>query len=144
MSHLGTLSRRRGMRTIAKPATGPFASLDGATTVLLTTFRRNGEPVGTPVSVVWDGDRGWFRTWATAGKLTRIWNHPRVEVAPCTVRGRVTGPSVAARARILTGEEADEARHRMNRSFPLLHGMLVPLAHRARGFTTVHLELRPR
>lgn len=133
------------MKTAAAgTATGRFAALDGSSTVLLTTHRSDGRPVGTPVHVVWDGERAWFRTWDAAAKLARMWRDPRVEVAPCTLRGRVTGPAVAARSRILTGIEAEEARARLAAAFPLVHGTLVPLVHRRRGCTTVHLELSPR
>ena len=109
--------------------------------MLLTTFRRNGEGVGTPVHVAWDGDRGYFRTWDEAGKLGRVWRDPHVTVAPCTARGWVTGPTVDARARILNGQEAELAAARLARRWPVLHGRLIPWVHRRRGWTTVHLEL---
>ena len=112
-------------------------------TVLLTTYRRDGAPVGTPVSIVVDGDRAFVRTWDTAGKLKRIRNNPVVEVAPSTVRGTPTGPALRARARILDGDEAAHAARLLTRKHPLLHGLLVPLAYRLRHYTTVHLELTP-
>ena len=144
MSHLGGLHRRGGMRTMASRTgtpTGRFAALGGASTVQLTTYRRDGEPVATPVHVAWRGDRGYFRTWDDAGKLGRVWRDPHVTVAPCTTRGRVTGPTVEATARILRGEEAELAAEELRRRWPLLHGHLIPWAHRRKGWTTVHLEL---
>ncbi|MCV5409829.1 PPOX class F420-dependent oxidoreductase, partial [Escherichia coli] len=77
--------------------------------VLLTTYKRDGTPVGTPVSIVVDGDRALTRTWDTAWKLRRIRNNPEVEISPSTPRGRPTGPAIRARARVLAGEEADRA-----------------------------------
>ncbi|MBA3637096.1 MAG: pyridoxamine 5'-phosphate oxidase family protein, partial [Rubrobacteraceae bacterium] len=50
--------------------------------VLLTTYRRDGTPVGTAVNIVVEGDLAYFRTWATAWKLRRIRNNPEVEFAP--------------------------------------------------------------
>jgi PPOX class probable F420-dependent enzyme len=120
---------------------GRFAPLAGASTVLLTTYRRNGEGVPTPVHVAWEGRRGFFRTFDEAGKLGRVWRDPHVTVAPCTSRGRVTGPTVEARARILTGEEAELAAEQLGRRWPVLHGRLIPWVHRRKGWTTVHLEL---
>ncbi|MCU1374029.1 MAG: pyridoxamine 5-phosphate oxidase-related, FMN-binding protein [Actinomycetia bacterium] len=116
-------------------------SVIGASTVLLTTYRRTGDAVSTPVNIAWDGDRGAFHTWDAAGKLGRMWRNPHVTVAPCTLRGRVTGPTVAARARILGGDEADRARELLGRRWPLVHGHLIPWCHRRKGWTTVHLEL---
>jgi PPOX class probable F420-dependent enzyme len=69
--------------------------------VLLTTYRRDGTPVGTPVHIAVDGDRAFVRTWDTAWKLKRIRNNPEVEVAPSTMRGVPTGSAVHARARVL-------------------------------------------
>jgi PPOX class probable F420-dependent enzyme len=50
-------------------------------TILLTTYRRDGTPVGTPVNIVVDGGRAFVRTFDTAWKLKRIRNNPTVEVA---------------------------------------------------------------
>jgi uncharacterized protein len=72
--------------------------------VLLTTYRRDGTPVGTPVNIAVDGDSAFVRTWDTAWKLKRIRNNPEVEVAPSTKGGKPTGPALHARARILEGE----------------------------------------
>jgi PPOX class probable F420-dependent enzyme len=70
-------------------------------TVLLTTYRRDGTPVGTPVNIAVDGDRAFVRTFDTAWKLKRIRNNPEVEVAPSTVRGKPTGPAIRAHAQAL-------------------------------------------
>lgn len=122
------------------PATdfGPFARRWAA---LLTTRRRDGTPVGTPISVAVEGERAYFRTWTTAGKTKRIRNDPEVEIQPSTARGRPTGPPVRARARLLGGGESEHAARLLARKHPVLHGLLVPLAHRLRGYETVHLEL---
>jgi len=112
---------------------------------LLTTFRRDGTPVQTPVSIAVDGDHAFIRTWDTAGKVKRIRNNPEVTIAPCTARGRPTGASIPAHARILTGEESAHAGRLLAGKHPILHGLLVPLGHRLRRNTTIHVELtRPQ
>ncbi len=126
--------------TATHPRLAPFVRQQ---TVLLTTYRRDGTPVGTPVSIAVDGDRAFVRSWDTAWKVRRIRNNPEVEVAPATWRGKPIGPAVRARARLLAGPEAAAASRALARKHPLLHGLLVPLAHRLRRYTTVHLELRP-
>ena len=108
---------------------------------LLTTYRRDGTPVSTPVSIVVEGDHAYFRTWDTTWKLKRIRNNPEVEVAPSTALGKPTGPALRARARILEGREATHAAKLLSRKHPFLHRFLVPLIHRLRGNKTVHLEL---
>lgn len=110
-------------------------------TVLLTTYRRDGTPVGTPVNVAVDGDHAYFRTWDTAWKVKRIRNNPDVDIAPSTVRGRPTGEAIHAHARVLSGEESERAARLLARKHPILHGIVVPLFHRLRGYHTVHMEL---
>ena len=65
-------------------------------TALLSTYKRDGTTVATPVTIAVDGDRAYVRTWDSAWKAKRMRNNPAVLVAPSTVRGRVTGPSRSA------------------------------------------------
>jgi uncharacterized protein len=111
--------------------------------VLLTTYRRDGTPVGTPVNIAVEGDRAFVRTWDTAWKVKRIRNNSEVEVAPSTLRGKPTGPAVRAHARILDGDESAYAGRAIARKHRILHGLLIPLVHRLRRNKTVHIELKP-
>ncbi len=112
-------------------------------TVLLTTFRRDGRGVGTPVNIAVENGRGYVRTYGSAWKLKRIRNNPAVELAPSTARGKQTGPAVRARARILNGEEAERASRAIDRKHPLLHGIIVRMFHRLRREQTVYLAIEP-
>jgi uncharacterized protein len=87
--------------------------------VLLTTYKRDGTPVGTAVNIVVEGNHAYFRTWDTAWKLKRIRNNPEVEFAPCTPLGRPKGPTVSARARVLEGEESASAGRLLARKYPV-------------------------
>jgi len=120
-----------------------LAPFDRQYTVLLTTYRLDGTPIGTPVNIAAEDDHAYIRTWDTAWKTRRIRNNPLVTVAPSTLSGKPTGPSVPARARILDGQESKHAAKLLARKHPFLHGILVPLTHRLRGNTTLHIELRP-
>jgi PPOX class probable F420-dependent enzyme len=117
--------------------------LDKQWAVLLTTYKRDGTPVGTAVNIVVEGDHAYFRTWDTAWKLRRIRNIPEVECAPSTPHGRPTGPAIRAHARVLEGEESARAGRLLARKYPVSHGLLVPLVHRLRGNKTMHVELSP-
>jgi PPOX class probable F420-dependent enzyme len=110
-------------------------------TALLTTYKRDGTPVATPVTIAVDGDRAFVRTWHSAWKARRMRNNPAVLVAPATVRGRPTGDAVAARSRLLEGEEAKRAARAIARRQPILQGVLVPLSHRLMRYRTLHYEL---
>ena len=85
--------------------------------ISLTTFRKNGAGVATPVWFGEDGDKLYVMTRSDMGKTKRIRNNPAVRVAPCTIRGKVTGPEFAAIARILPPQEQAHARQTVNRKY---------------------------
>jgi PPOX class probable F420-dependent enzyme len=127
----------------AAPQLAPFVRQK---TVLLTTYRRDGTPRATPVSIAVDGDHAYIRSYETAFKTKRLSHNPAAEVAPSSMRGKPTGPAITARLRRLDGQEYRRARRLLARKYPLLHGVLVPLLHRimrAKTGRTVHFELVP-
>jgi PPOX class probable F420-dependent enzyme len=84
----------------------PVDSARGLTTsrtALLTTYRRDGRPVPTPVSLAVVGDRAYFVTAAASGKAKRLARCERVMLAPCASGGRPIGPGVTGRARPVDG-----------------------------------------
>ena len=93
------------------------SAIRGQKYLSLTTFRKNGAAVATPVWFGEDGDRLYVMTRSDMGKSKRIRNHSQVQVAPCTVRGRVTGPLFPATARILPPEQHTHARQAINRKY---------------------------
>lgn len=110
-------------------------------TVLLTTYKRDGSPVDTPVSIAFVGDRAFFRSYHKAWKTKRLRNNPEVEVAPSTVSGHVTGPPLHARAELLQGDDAKLAAKALAGRHRVLQALLVPLAHRLMRWRTMHYEL---
>jgi uncharacterized protein len=125
-------------------AMSPFDEYRRQWTMLLTTRKRDGATVGTPVNVAVGQDgRAYFRTWSATGKAKRMRNYPQVWIAPCTARGRPTGPQQQATALPLSGPEAAEAAKALAAKYPVLQGLLVPAFHRLTKKTTVHYELLP-
>jgi PPOX class probable F420-dependent enzyme len=131
-------------RTTTSGDTSHFAPIARAKTILLTTYRRDGTPVSTPVHVAVENDVAYIRTFDPSGKLKRMRRNPDVEVAPCTIRGRVTGESRPGRARVLAGGESAAAARAIEHKYPLVHGHLIPWFHRRKGFVTTQIELTPR
>ncbi|MFF7856370.1 PPOX class F420-dependent oxidoreductase [Streptomyces sp. NPDC007904] len=89
------------------------ASLDRLSTgkyLLVTSYRRNGTPVATPVWVVRDGDALGVWTAADSWKVKRIRARADVLVGPCDLRGNSTGDQVPATAEIC--DAATTARYR--------------------------------
>jgi uncharacterized protein len=60
-----------------------------AKVIRVTTFRKDGAAVPTPVWLVRDGEHLLVITEADSGKAKRAARNPSVLVAPCDVRGKV-------------------------------------------------------
>lgn len=86
-----------------------FRALGDEPFVLLTTFRRTGEPVPTPVWIVRDGDRLLVTTVANSGKVKRIGHTARIELVASDRVGVVAegAPVFVAEARV---DDSDEVR----------------------------------
>lgn len=87
--------------------------------VSLTTFRRNGSGVATPVWYAVEGDELYAWTRTDSWKVKRLRNDPRVVVAVCDVRGRVEegAARVEGTARLLEGEELRRVRKLLSRKY---------------------------
>jgi PPOX class probable F420-dependent enzyme len=87
--------------------------------VSLTTYRRDGTPVTTPVWHVPDGAELWIVTEADSGKVKRIRNNPQVRVEPCSIRGTVApdAPSLTGTARLLDDDGTARARKLLGRRY---------------------------
>lgn len=70
--------------------------------LLITSYRKNGTGVATPVWVVRDGTALGAWTVADSWKVKRIRNRADVLVGPCDVRGRPTGSRSPVRPRSST------------------------------------------
>ncbi|MGB2570443.1 PPOX class F420-dependent oxidoreductase [Micromonospora citrea] len=99
--------------------------------VLLTTFRKDGRAVSTPVWAVRDGDTLAVWTAADSGKVKRIRRDGAVTVAPCDVRGRPHGSAVPGHAVLCGPEESRRVRDLIKRKYRLI-GRLSLLGSRLR------------
>ena len=87
-----------------------LAALGEEKYVSLTTFRRSGDAVSTPVWIGRDGDALLVTTPRRSGKVKRLRNSGRVELRPCSFRGSVEEgvTPVAAVAQVRTDAAATE------------------------------------
>ena len=76
----------------------------------LTTFRKSGEPVATPVWVAREGEHLYVTTRADSWKVKRLRNNPEVLLAPCDVRGKITGRQVGGSGELLDDADSDHVR----------------------------------
>ncbi|WP_433053264.1 PPOX class F420-dependent oxidoreductase [Dactylosporangium sp. CS-033363] len=101
--------------------------------LLVTTFRRDGTPVPTPVWAARDGDALMVWTAAGSGKVKRIRRDGTVTVAPCTVRGKPTGEPVPGHATVLGPDGGPVVRELIKRKYGLLGRVYVWFSVRRRG-----------
>ncbi|MGA2004761.1 MAG: PPOX class F420-dependent oxidoreductase [Terriglobales bacterium] len=73
--------------------------------ISLATFRKTGVAVCTPVWFAEDSGRLYVMTNPKLAKVKRIRNNAQAKIAPCTIRGKITGPEFPATARILPPED---------------------------------------
>lgn len=128
----------------------PFAALRSHQYANLTTFRKNGDAVPTPVWFAVAGDRVYVQTGAGSGKVKRVHATSRLTLAPSDQRGAPRGAGGAGIARVLDGAEAIVAERALQQKYGLrrrLFFLAARLASRLRrrpGLASTYLEIRPR
>ncbi|MEU6607750.1 PPOX class F420-dependent oxidoreductase [Streptomyces shenzhenensis] len=114
--------------------------------LLVTSYRRDGSSVGTPVWVVRDGDALGVWTVADSWKVKRIRRRADVLVGPCDVRGKPTGEQVPATAEVVDAATTARYRGLIARKYGVL-GRLTLLGSRlrrgAQGTVGIRLTLTP-
>ena len=105
--------------------------------VQLTTFKRDGTAVPTPVWFAAAGGKLYVYTEKNAGKVKRIRATGRVEVGPCTMKGKLTGPAISGHAVILGADRAEFVRELLKAKYGW-RVTLVNLGSSIKGFVTRH------
>ena len=93
----------------------------------LTTFRRDGTPVTTPVWFVADNGSLFVETDGDSYKVKRVRRNADVEVAVCTASGKLRGVKVAAHASILPESERTRVERLMARKYRVDRVLILPL-----------------
>jgi PPOX class probable F420-dependent enzyme len=83
----------------------------------LTSFRRDGTGVATPVWFVQQDGRLLVLTDAGSYKVKRIRRNPAVTVAPCTASGRLRGQAVSGFAVVLADAEIPAVQRLLARKY---------------------------
>ncbi|XVS62982.1 PPOX class F420-dependent oxidoreductase [Actinosynnema sp. CA-299493] len=111
--------------------------------LLLTTFRKDGTAVPTPVWVA--GGDGTLYAWSATdtGKVKRIRRSGDVRVGPCDIRGRPTGEQVPATARLLDGSGSDRVRSLIAKKYGVVGKLSVLGSKLRRGRDgTIGIEIK--
>ena len=76
--------------------------------ISLETYKKNNQPVKTPVWFVVKNNLIYVVTRSQTGKVKRLQNNLQVKIALCTMKGKTTGEWVSGTAKILTGTQIKE------------------------------------
>jgi hypothetical protein len=121
-----------------EPVVG-FDALRGHKYALLTTYRKNGDPVPTPVWFGLDEDGAvYFYADETSGKVKR---KAQVRLAPCDLRGKPRGAPAVGTARILPPDETERAERVIAANYGLGHRVYEGAINRLTT-TGVYVEVR--
>lgn len=113
------------MATFQEIADGKYVSL--------TTFKKDGTPVATPLWGARDGDRLVLWTTADSWKVKRIKRNPKVTIAPCTARGKIEGDAVDGVAEILDAAGTEKARSAITSKYGIIGWLTVKGSSLRRG-----------
>jgi len=93
----------------------------------LTTYKRDGTAVATPVWFVQLDGRLLVSTDLTSGKVKRIRHNPAVRVAQCTASGRIRSRLVAGTAELLPESDVSTVMSLLKRKYRIDMMVLRPL-----------------
>ena len=99
----------------------------------LTTFRKDGTPVATPVWFVAENGTLLVETDADSYKVRRIRRNSRVEIAICTSTGKLLGGPVAAQAELLPDDERPRVERLMARKYRVDRILVLPVYRLVQG-----------
>lgn len=118
-----------------------ISRLDDGKYVLLTTFRKDGTPVPTPVWAARDGESLVVWTVSDSGKVKRIRRDGAVTLAPCTARGTPTGDAIDGRAELQDAAGTERSRSLIAGKYGVV-GKLAMLGSRLRRGSTGTVGIR--
>ena len=93
------------------------SQIAGQKYISLATFRKSGAAVYTPVWFGEANEKLYVKTRNDSGKFKRVRNNAAIKIAPCDMRGKITGPEFSGRARVLPREEEEVGKEAVNRKY---------------------------
>lgn len=124
------------MATFQEIADGKYVSL--------TTFKKDGTPVATPLWGARDGDTLLVWTTTDSWKVKRIRRNGKVTIAPCTARGEIKGDAVDGVASLLDAAGTEKARSAISSKYGIIGWLTVKGSSLRRGKSgTVGISVVP-
>ncbi|MFE9325530.1 PPOX class F420-dependent oxidoreductase [Nocardia sp. NPDC052278] len=124
--------------------TNTLGAVGKADYVLLTTFRKDGTPVGTAVWAAEDDGKLYVWTETNSWKVKRLRKNPAVTLQPCNPSGKPRGDVIEGTGRVLDAADTERVRKLIKKKYWLLGPILVTASSIRRGKSgTIGLEITP-
>jgi hypothetical protein len=120
-----------------------LAGLQGHSFIALTTFRKTGAPVVTPVWFVLRDKKVVVFTGRSSGKVKRLRNNPRVELAPSDFNGKPLGATITGKARFIPENEWPENEQVFKKKYKAQFSFFGFLGRMRGNEERVYLEISP-
>jgi hypothetical protein len=118
--------------------------------IVLTTFKKNGQGVTTPIWFAFDRDKIFFTTYEKFWKVRRMRNNPNVEIAPANARigapsdYKIIGETIRGVVRLLEGEEAKTASSLLRKKYGFKYSFFNFLLRVSSGGKNLFYEVIPK
>ncbi|MBF6080475.1 PPOX class F420-dependent oxidoreductase [Nocardia cyriacigeorgica] len=119
-------------------------AVEKADYILLTTFRKDGTPVPTPLWAAADDGKIFVWTVTDSWKVKRLRRNPAVTLQPCNAKGTPHGTAIDGTARILDADETENVRRLLRKKYFLLGPLVILGSNLRRGKSgTIGIEITP-
>ncbi len=107
----------------------------------LETYRKNGQPVQTPVWFVLDRGIIYVRTDKNSGKIKRAKNNSHVSITPCNARGHPKGEWVGGEIRMVSTSESERASLLLEQKYGL-QGKMIRMFNKLRNTAPIVISIQ--
>ena len=129
------------MLTCTLMSAGRLEELAKQKYISLETYKKNGQPVGTPVWFMIDNSIVYVVTRLTTGKVKRLRNNPVVRIAPSGYSGEPKGEWIDGKARFVEGPEAERAIQMRKKKYGLQARLVSMFAYSKEQTAVIAIEL---
>jgi PPOX class probable F420-dependent enzyme len=90
----------------------------------LETYKKNGQPVRTPVWFVIYNKKIYFRTDSNSGKVKRIMNNQNVSIAACDLLGKIKAEWIKGVVKIANDVDPETINTLINKKYSFMQSFI--------------------
>ncbi len=108
----------------------------------IQTYKKNGQPISTPVWFIIKDNKIFFRTIHNSGKIKRIRNNNNVNFALCDIRGKIKGEWFEGLAKI-ENDSDNKILSQINKKYGI-SSILMKIFYKIKKIDIVILSIKPK